>query len=84
MLKTKSQLLRLLYIHEQLILSNTVNAYCISKKYECSSRTIKRDIDFMRNDLDLPVIYDKKRKSFYYTKRIYGNYWKVETMKKFL
>lgn len=67
-----------------MILTNTVNANCISKKYECSSRTIHRDIVFMRDNLDLPIAYDKKRKSFYYSKRIFGNYWKVETMKKFL
>jgi len=74
---------RLLFIHEQLILKNTVNLPAIAKKYECSERTVKRDIKFMKDELILPIEYDKKRKSYYYSKKIYGNYWKIETVKQF-
>lgn len=56
----------------------------MSKKYECSEKTIQRDIGFMKDELDLPIEYCTKRKSFYYSERIYGNYWKVETLKQFL
>lgn len=84
MLNTRTQLSRILFIHEQIILSNTVNCSTIADKYECTNRTIYRDIDFMRNDLCLPIEYDTKRKSYYYSKKIYGNYWRVETLKQFL
>lgn len=80
----KNIISRLLFIHEQLILRNTVNPFSISKKYECSEKTIKRDINFMRDILILPIEYDRKRKSYFYSRKVYGNYWKIETVKQFL
>lgn len=84
MLVNYSLIDRLLFIHEQLILSNSVNCRIISEKYEVSQRTILRDISFMKNNLDLPIMFCTKRNSYYYTKQMYGSYWKVETLKLFL
>jgi predicted DNA-binding transcriptional regulator YafY len=42
------------------------NARSLAHEYEVSERTILRDIEYMRNMLDCPIEYDKKRRGFYY------------------
>ena len=36
--------------------------------WEVSGRTIKRDIEFMRDRLGAPIEYDRKRRGYYYAK----------------
>ena len=43
------------------------NAHSLAKEYEVSERTIHRDIEYMRDMLDCPIEYDKKRRGFYYS-----------------
>ncbi|MGI6129373.1 MAG: helix-turn-helix transcriptional regulator [bacterium] len=40
----------------------------LSKWLEVSTRTIERDIEFMRDSLGAPVKYDRKRRGYYYTR----------------
>ncbi len=44
------------------------NARILSERMEVSERTILRDIEYMRDQLDAPIEYDYDRKGFYYSK----------------
>lgn len=43
------------------------NATSLSEEFEISIKTAQRDIEFMRDRLSCPLIYDKIRKGYYYT-----------------
>ncbi|OHD63331.1 MAG: hypothetical protein A2176_00005, partial [Spirochaetes bacterium RBG_13_51_14] len=43
------------------------NARNLADEYEVSERTIHRDIEYMRDMLDCPIGFDKKRRGYYYT-----------------
>jgi predicted DNA-binding transcriptional regulator YafY len=42
------------------------NATKLSKHFEVSVKTAQRDIEFMRDRLNCPLVYDKNRKGYYY------------------
>jgi len=42
------------------------NATTLAEKFEISSKTAQRDIEFMRNRLCCPLEYDPSRKGYYY------------------
>lgn len=42
------------------------NATKLSGHFELSSKTAQRDIEFMRDRLSCPLVYDKNRKGYYY------------------
>lgn len=42
------------------------NASSLAKKFEISTKTGQRDIEFMRNRLNCPLEYDKREKGYYY------------------
>ncbi len=48
------------------------NCTTIAAELEVSLRTIARDIDCMRDDLELPIEYDGKRHGFYLTRPVQG------------
>ena len=54
-------------IHGQLKAGDFPNCRKISDELEVSSKTIQRDIDFMRDRLGLPIEYDPLRFGFHYT-----------------
>jgi predicted DNA-binding transcriptional regulator YafY len=69
--KQKVILPRILYIHNRLLKKKEkekVNANILAKEYEISVRTILRDIDFMRNFLNLPIDYNNKKRTYQYDK----------------
>jgi predicted DNA-binding transcriptional regulator YafY len=43
------------------------NATKLSEQFEISLKTAQRDIEFMRERLCCPLVYDKNRKGYYYT-----------------
>ncbi|MEO7300514.1 MAG: WYL domain-containing protein [Verrucomicrobiota bacterium] len=61
---------RMMHIHEQLKGQEFPNCSSISRDIEVSTRTIKRDIDFMKYRLDLPIEYDDRKYGFYYSKPV--------------
>lgn len=63
----KPQHARLLVIDEKIRNRSYPNAASISKEYEVSSRTITRDIEYMRDSLGAPIEYDTEHKGYYYT-----------------
>lgn len=44
----------------------------LSADWEVDERTIKRDIEFMRDRLQAPIEYDRKRRGYFYTEPTWG------------
>ena len=42
------------------------NCITLAEKLECSTRTIKRDVDFLRDRLNVPMEYDRRRWGYFY------------------
>ncbi|HEX8679076.1 MAG TPA: WYL domain-containing transcriptional regulator [Chthoniobacterales bacterium] len=61
---------RMMRIHGQLKAGDYPNCRKIADDLEVSSKTIQRDIDFMRDRLGLPIEYDPLRFGFRYTEEV--------------
>ena len=59
---------RMMRIHESLKAGCFPNCTKLSRSIEVSPRTIKRDLDFMKFRLGLPIEYDCRRYGYYYSK----------------
>ena len=46
------------------------NCPALAREFEISVRTMKRDVDFMKCRLNLPIEYDAKRYGYYYSKPV--------------
>ncbi len=57
---------RMLRIHQELQSGKYPNASTLSRKLEVSTKTIHRDLDFMRDRMELPIEYDGARFGFFY------------------
>ena len=64
---SRPPLARMLRIHEQLQDGKLTNCTKLAKLLEVSTKTVSRDIEFMRDQLGLPVEYDAKLYSWRYT-----------------
>ena len=69
-LQARTPLQRMLRIHHLLQADTYPNSTLLSEKLECCVRTLRRDIEFMRETLNLPVAYDERRYGFYYTEKV--------------
>jgi predicted DNA-binding transcriptional regulator YafY len=58
---------RMLRIHEELQDGHLTNCSKLARKLEVSTKTIMRDLAFMRDQLDLPVEYDSQTYSWRYS-----------------
>ena len=63
---------RMMRIHAQLKAGDYPNCRKIAEALEVSSKTIQRDIDFMRDRLGLPIEYDAQRVGYFYTEEVAG------------
>jgi predicted DNA-binding transcriptional regulator YafY len=54
------------YIYERLKTQRRPNCSVLAKALEVSPKTVQRDIDFMRYQLDLPIEYDQARHGFFF------------------
>ena len=61
---------RMMQIHSRLKDRRFPNCQKIARELEVSSKTIQRDIDFMRYRLGLPIEYDPIRFGFYYSEPV--------------
>lgn len=61
---------RMLQIHQQLKAGKFPNCRKLAETLEVSTKTIQRDIDFMRDRLGLPIEYDQLRFGFVYTEPV--------------
>ncbi|HZL78737.1 MAG TPA: WYL domain-containing protein, partial [Candidatus Limnocylindrales bacterium] len=58
---------RMLRIHQALQAGSFPNASKLAREVEVSTKTIHRDIEFMRDRLNLPIEYDASRNGYSYT-----------------
>ena len=61
---------RMMKLHQKLIADGFPNCRKLSDELEVSSKTIQRDIDFMRDRLGLPIEYDQLHFGFVYTQPV--------------
>ena len=64
---SRPPLARMLRIHEQLKGDQFPNCSQLALDLEVATKTVQRDIDFMRDRLDLPIEFDFRRNGFRYT-----------------
>jgi len=69
--KFKPQYRRLLFIDREIRKGRYPNCRSLAGEWEVSSKTIQRDIDYLRYELDAPIDYDPTRFGFFYTEPNY-------------
>src|SRR5437762_10466562 len=67
-LHSRPPLERMMRMHERLKAGRYPNCRKLADELEVSSKTVQRDIDFMRYRLGLPIEYDQLHFGFYYTR----------------
>ena len=61
---------RLLRIHKALQSGTRPNASSLARELEVSAKTVHRDLEFMRERLELPIEYDAQQFGFFYNREI--------------
>ncbi|HOX55416.1 MAG TPA: WYL domain-containing protein [Candidatus Paceibacterota bacterium] len=61
---------RMLRLHQLLQNQEYPNCSKLGREFELCTRTVKRDVDFMKYRLDLPIEYDAHRNGYYYTRPV--------------
>ena len=67
---SRPPLARMLRIHELLQTKDRASCRTFALELEVSAKTVQRDIDFMRDQLGLPIDYDVSAHGFYYTRKV--------------
>ncbi|HYQ47945.1 MAG TPA: WYL domain-containing protein [Thermodesulfovibrionales bacterium] len=57
---------RFIWFEDQVKTGKYPNTTSLAAKFEISAKTAQRDIEFMRERLDCPLLYDMTRKGYYY------------------
>ena len=60
----------MLRIHNRLVEGKYPHCSTLAKEVEVSTKTIQRDIEYMKYQLDLPLEYDDSRHGYYYTEAV--------------
>ncbi len=71
MAKYKPQHARLQFIDRQLQEKRFPNCSTLAEEWEVSIRTIQRDLDYMRYELEAPLEYSAKHRGYFYTEEQY-------------
>lgn len=61
---------RMQQLHQQIKEGKFPNCRKLAEMLEISTKTVQRDIDFMRDQLNLPIEYDPLRFGFYYSRPV--------------
>jgi len=61
---------RMLRIHQAIQSGACPNATGLAAELEVSSKSIHRDLEFMRDRLELPLEFDRRRLGYYYTEEV--------------
>ena len=69
-LHSRPPLERMMRIHQALLSGKFPNASTLAGEIEVATKTIHRDIEFMRDRLGLPVEYDGARFGYHYTEEV--------------
>lgn len=71
MAKFKPQYRRLLFIDSRLRTGRYPNCSALAAEWEVSPKTIQRDIDYLKYELNAPIVYDAARHGFAYSEPHY-------------
>ncbi|NDC80354.1 MAG: WYL domain-containing transcriptional regulator [Verrucomicrobia bacterium] len=63
---------RMQRLHDLLMNDRPVNCQQLGREFEVSYKTIQRDLDFMRDRLNLPIEYNATKYTFRYTEPVEG------------
>ena len=69
-LRSRPPLARMLRIHQALKSGTYPNAATLAAELEVSTKSVHRDLEFMRDRLQLPLEYDPHRFGYYYTEEV--------------
>src|SRR6516225_3026772 len=69
-LHSRPPLERMLRIHQAVSSGQFPNATTLAREIEVASKTIHRDIEFMRDRLNLPMEFDAARNGYRYTEEV--------------
>src|SRR5690349_8446014 len=69
-LYSRPPLERMMQMHQKIRAGRYPNCRKLAEELEVSSKTVQRDIDFMRYRLGLPIEYDQLHFGFYYTEPV--------------
>ena len=64
--RTQSQYARLMELDRKIRQGGYPNCLTFSEVWGVSQKTVQRDIDFLRDQLGAPIVYDRERKGFFY------------------
>jgi predicted DNA-binding transcriptional regulator YafY len=67
---SRPPLARMLRIHQAVESGKFPNATTLARELEVSSKSIQRDLEFMRDRLGLPLAYDASRVGYHYTEEV--------------
>src|SRR5450759_3472088 len=68
--QSRPPLERMVRIHQALQSGKFPNASTLARELEVSTKSIHRDLEFMRDRLDLPIEYDSHRVGYHYTEEV--------------
>jgi len=61
---------RMLRIHQAIASGHYPNASILARELEVSTKSVHRDLEFMRDRLQLPLAYDSRRYGYHYTEEV--------------
>lgn len=67
---SRPPLVRMVRLHELLVAEKFPNCRKLAEEFEVSAKTIQRDIEFMRDQLVLPIEYDERNYGFFYARAV--------------
>ena len=62
MRQSRPPLVRMQYMHQQLQSNHYPNCATVAEYFEVSTKSIQRDVDYMRDLLHAPIEYDQKKR----------------------
>jgi len=68
--QSRPPLVRMIRIHERLQGGRHTNCSQLAEELEVSTKTAQRDIEFMRDQLQLPIEYDAAAHGYFYSKTV--------------
>jgi proteasome accessory factor B len=69
-LLSRPPLERMMRIHQAVVAGKYPNATTLAEEIEVTTKTIHRDVEFMRDRLQLPIEYNSRRYGYYYTQPV--------------
>lgn len=69
---SRPPLARMMRLHERLLAGRYPNCKQMAREFEVTTKTVQRDVNFMRDQMGLPIEYDKARFGFRYTRPVSG------------